>query len=286
MRGAADSIGIVTIFELQTHPAPAEVVNWSLSFGSVTKTVSKSVNAFLQVQKMALNASVVSADLGFNVHLGGSTFDIGGTYFGSLDDFNNKIKPKMLENLPTPDGTNQFELDWPASLLSLDGGVSLQSPSPYNVQANFFAKSVVVPQTGFTKESLKNLFQYIADNPNPPIKYFTLVDLWGGAGSAINTKSADFSAFAHHDAFWVVQNYGLVANNETFPQKGIKFISGLNSAVVQGLPSWSAYSNYADPTLSRDDAHRLYYGDDVYGKLQKIKTNLDPKNLFSNPQSI
>lgn len=56
-------------------------------FSSAAKTAS----AFLNIQNFARNAAVVDRKIGFGIYIDGSLFRIGGTYFGSLDTFNNKV---------------------------------------------------------------------------------------------------------------------------------------------------------------------------------------------------
>jgi hypothetical protein len=43
--------------------------------------------------------------------------------------------------------------------------------------------------------------------------------------------------------------------------------------------------NYADTELSRDEAQKLYYGNNL-PRLQKLKAKYDPMELFYYPQSI
>ena len=57
-----------------------------------------------------------------------------------------------------------------------------------------------------------------------------------------------------------------------------------------------AYVNYADPTLSAAEAHKLYYGnapwngmagaEGISDKLKRLKGIYDPTNLFWNPQTF
>ena len=63
-------------------------------------------------------------------------------------------------------------------------------------------------------------------------------------------------------------------------------MNGLNQALTAKQSGTAAYLNYVDPTLSAQQAHDLYYGADVYGRLKTLKTQVDPGNVFSNPQSI
>lgn len=54
-------------------------------------SAAKATNAFLHIQDFARNAAVVDRKIGFGIHLDGDAYSVGGTYFGSLDTFNNKV---------------------------------------------------------------------------------------------------------------------------------------------------------------------------------------------------
>lgn len=91
LRGAADSFGIVTSFYLATQPAPTSVVQWSFSFPNMFSSAATATNAFLHIQDFARNSSVIDRKIGMGISLDGQTFSVHGTYFGSLDTFNNKV---------------------------------------------------------------------------------------------------------------------------------------------------------------------------------------------------
>jgi FAD/FMN-containing dehydrogenase len=56
--------------------------------------------------------------------------------------------------------------------------------------------------------------------------------------------------------------------------------------MTNNLPDYAAYPNYVDPTYTREQAHKLYYGAALLERLSKLKAILDPNNVFRNPQSI
>jgi FAD/FMN-containing dehydrogenase len=45
------------------------------------------------------------------------------------------------------------------------------------------------------------------------------------------------------------------------------------------------YINYADPGLSKSEAHHEYWLEN-YDRLSAIKTKYDPNEVFMNPQSV
>ncbi len=65
-------------------------------------------------------------------------------------------------------------------------------------------------------------------------------------------------------------------------------MTGLSDSLINAQPNgvFDAYLNYVDPTLTPQEAHQGYYGDQVYGKLLAIKQQVDPESVFWNPQAI
>ncbi|KAI1656081.1 putative glucooligosaccharide oxidase [Daldinia decipiens] len=287
MRGAADSFGIAVAFYLNTVPTPGSVIHWDFRVSDATKSIESAVRAFQHIQAFVHDNSVVDRQLGLNVTLSSDYFAVGGTYLGSRNDFIRKVIPALLEGIPEFPTIEVKQVDWATSLKLLNQGRELDSPTDSLEHGNFFAKSVTIPEPGFTAESLTDFFTYLLDTgARAPISYFILVDLYGGVDSQINAKDQSFSAFAHRDTLWVTQLYGYVDNEQVFPPEGLDFINGLASAMTARLPNCGAYSNYTDPSLPREEANDLYYGKELHKKLKQLKKVLDPNNVFANPQSI
>ncbi|CAE6471085.1 unnamed protein product [Rhizoctonia solani] len=102
-------------------------------------------------------------------------------------------------------------------------------------------------------------------------------------GGEISRQGKDATAFAHRDALFSYQLYGYAPLNTTFPSDGIPFIDGMLRALEPNPEA--AYLNYVDPTLSVDQWKQQYYGTH-YSRLTKIKSMVDPSNVFRFPQSI
>ena len=49
---------------------------------------------------------------------------------------------------------------------------------------------------------------------------------------------------------------------------------------------FGAYLNYVDPSYDAQTAHALYYGEELYARLNALKQEYDPEQTFWNPQSI
>ena len=224
----------------------------------------------------------------------GNTNSINRTYFGSLDDFNNKIKPELLRTLPTPSSTNVQAVDWIKSLTLLANGQSLTQPldrTQYTIHDDFFAKSVVVPQSSpLTAAALNSYFGYIIKNGvNTANPWFSIINLYGGPDSQINVRAVSSSAYSDRSALWVIQHYGSVTNTQSpFPSTSINFINGLQNSLTSAQPgtAFTGYANYVDPSLTAAQAHTQYFDSATYAKLVSIKNVVDPGKVFWNPQAV
>ena len=293
LRGAADSFGIVTTFYLQTQPAPTSIISWSVSLPNMFQNAATTTAAFQHIQSFAQNASVVDRKIGgMGVYIDGSGFSISGSYTGSLDDFNAKVKPELLRGLPSPSGQSAKAMSWIDFLTSLANGVPLKEPTTgYDLHDDFFAKSLVVPQASpLTSAALNSYFSYIIQNGvNPPNPWFSIVNLYGGPDSQINARPSSGSAYSDRDALWVIQHYGFTGNtNQPFPGNIQPFVTGLNNAITSQMPgvAFKAYRPYVDPSLTAQQAQALYYDAPTLARLQGIKKTVDPGRVFWNPQAI
>ncbi|KAL9098310.1 MAG: hypothetical protein Q9187_009682 [Circinaria calcarea] len=252
-------------------------------------------NTFLHWQNFALNSSVVDQDIGFGVHLDGNDFSISGVYFGSIDTFNSMIAPELLRGILAPNFQQVEQVDWITALEYQATGGSMTTLSQpltgYDLHDNFFAKSLVSPESEpLTSAALTSYFNYIiAEGVGAPNPWFSIINLYGGPGSQINTKDESFAAYPERSSLWVFQHYGFTSSATfPFPPAIEPFVTGLSDAITNAQPetTFTAYLGYVDPSYTAAQAHALYYGDAVYSKLLALKDIWDPERLFWNPQAI
>jgi hypothetical protein len=271
----------VTTFYLQTRQAPSSITYLEFVFSNIFDSKQTFTNTFLHLQDVAMNASVTDSKLSFGVYLdNGGSYSLSGAYFGSVDEFNSKVRPELLRTLPTAEATVQ-SMSWYDYLVKVSGTTTIKVPlTGYNQHDNFFAKSITVPEsTGLTSATLDALYDYLQTSGS--VTYYIIINLYGGPGSAINSKDTEFAAYRDRDSLWVLQNYGSSSDS-------IDFVNGINRVIIDAQPqtSFGAYLNYVDPSYDATTAHKLYYGDAVYGRLAALKEQVDPKGVFWNPQAI
>ncbi len=113
------------------------------------------------------------------------------------------------------------------------------------------------------------------------------MDVHGGQNSAVSKVAQDATAYAHRDKLFLIQFYDRVANGGGYPDNGFDFLGNWVDTTIDPLDDadWGMYINYADSELNRTEAQRNYWGDNL-AKLQDIKAQLDPGELFYHPLSI
>jgi hypothetical protein len=285
LRGAADSFGIITSFHLRTNPAPKSVTYFSFKWG--TQLYGKKddfTKTFMHLQEVSVNKSVINERISYGLYLDGvKSYNLGGTFFGTDKEFNATIKPEILRDVPVPGDQIVQEYGWIDYLKLMSDVNNITEPlSGYDEHDTFFAKSITVPEKdGLTKAAVESFYDYISIPA--PEDYFVIINLYGGPGSAINKKDTKFAAYNDRDSLWVFQNYG-----KTNTTEGIKYIDGINDAIIKAQPQtqFGAYLNYVDPSYDAKTAHHLYYGDELTSKLEALKKKMDPKSVFWNPQTF
>ncbi|XP_014551168.1 Glucooligosaccharide oxidase [Bipolaris victoriae FI3] len=293
LRGAADSVGIITTFYLQTQPAPARVVSYSSNFSSALKSADMAADVILKLQTFVTTSPYVNRNLTLEVYTNVfGDFIVRGWYFGNLDYFSETVFPAMLDGMPTPGNTTIQERAWLTALEDIAEGEPLAEPlNGYNNHQTFYTKSVVTREAQpLSKQAITSYFRFIIDKGlTATFPWETFISLYGGKDSQINTPAAASAAYSHRDSLWVFQNVGSSANRlPPFSAEITNFVNGLNTALTAAQPdgNFLAYPNYLDPALTPVEAANLYYGRATYHKLVTIKNQVDPEHVFWNPQAI
>jgi hypothetical protein len=281
IRGAADSFGIVTNFYIQTQAAPSSITYFAFGFPAAWNSKTAFTNAFLHIQDFATNASVVDDRISLGMYFDNyGTFSLSGAFFGSVSEFNDKIKPELLRTLPVASAPTVKSYSWTDYLVLVSGKSTIKVPlTGYDDHEDFFAKSITVPESAGLSTAALGAFYDKAKSAST--EFYTIINLYGGPGSAINKRDTDFAAYADRDSLWVFQNYGYGAASAPF-------MESLQAAVIGAQPqtTFGAYLNYVDPSYDAATAHKVYYGDALYARLAALKKKVDPKATFWNPQAI
>ncbi|WP_240359685.1 FAD-binding oxidoreductase [Pyxidicoccus trucidator] len=103
---------------------------------------------------------------------------------------------------------------------------------------------------------------------------------WGGAYARANGRSS----FIHRKARMMIRHTTVVGarSSEELREHAREWVDG-SQATVRRHANGHVYQGYAD--LRLDDPHRAYYGDSL-PRLQRLKHQYDPRNVFRHAQSL
>lgn len=116
--------------------------------------------------------------------------------------------------------------------------------------------------------------------------WYTQIDIHGSKSSAINRISVDATSYAHRDYLFLI-NFSDRVDTGTYPSSGFPFVQNFVKSLTSTMEAgtWGQYINYPDSTLDQATAQNNYWGSHL-GKLQEIKSAVDPANVFHHPQGV
>ena len=277
VKGAASSFAIVTEFKVRTQPEPEQAVQYSYSFtlGDTKRRADlfKKWQAYVSQPDLSRKFASVLTLLGDSIM-------ISGTYLGSKAEYD---ALGIADKFPGSNNSSTIVFDdwlglvghWAEDItLELLGGIP----------AYFYSKS-----RAFTQESLMSssdadhMFEFIDNADKGTPVWFVIFDL---AGGAVNDVPVDATAYSHRDVVFWLQSYAVNPLGE-ISQTTHDFLDRLNELTAAGNVndglSYQAYPGYIDPRLP--NAQAAYWGSNLQ-RLERIKEDIDPKNVFRNPQSV
>jgi len=274
IRGAGASFGIVTEFVFQTRPEPPSTVQYAFNFeiGAyrvLAQTFSKWQSIISQPdldRKFASQLLITPVGL-----------IITGTYFGSRAEFDllnleERLGGGCVVKIDFFDNWVSSVLNWAQQVaINLVGGI----PAAFYSKSLAFRADTLIPDAG-----LESLFKFIHESNKGTLLWFVIFDLEGGATNDIPLNSA---AYAHRDTLFYLQSYAISVGKISKTTR--KFLDGINATVRKALPGvdLGAYAGYVDKFLP--DGQQAYWGAN-YPRLQQIKAQYDPTEVFWNPQSV
>ncbi|EPT01476.1 hypothetical protein FOMPIDRAFT_90150 [Fomitopsis schrenkii] len=295
LRGAAPSFVIITHFHFRTYPAPAQPTffsyEWSLPLDQAIKGIST-------YQNFTISAPIPK-ELGVELRLekGRKTCELllklSGSYYGSPQNFAGILTP-FLDTMPAPLSPGQINVtSWLQNLQLFSSGPLASTPESVALDNNtFYAKSLMTPSNeALPDEAITALARWLSVEGwyTTTAGWYVQLQLWGGATSQVVQLPTNATAYSHRDILWDIQAYASSSNHEPpYPKEGFAFLDGVIASITANVPetfNYGSYPNYADPRLPTPEWQELYYGTNL-DRLQQIKTELDPGNVFRWPQSI
>jgi hypothetical protein len=278
LRGAGAAFGIVTSFTFKTFDAPEG--NLVFEYYINSQNSAQLVNILSVLQNFTRDTQ--PPELNMRLFVGRNQFT--GVYYGSRTEYDKLMNP-LLTKLGIGSGTVSSK-SWIDTLTSFSNG-PLAQPDIYDYHENFYAKSLMA--NFLSQKALTGLADYYFNTARYMTRsWYLLIDMHGGAKSAISNVSTDATAYAHRNATFKLQfNDRIFPDNAQYKPEMMSFLNGWVSAIEAGDPGvkHGMYINYADTNLTKSEAHTRYWMDH-YPKLVDLKTKYDPKKVIEGPQLV
>ncbi|KAF2852363.1 Glucooligosaccharide oxidase [Plenodomus tracheiphilus IPT5] len=279
MRGAGAAFGIVTEFKFKTFTAPEN--NIVFQYNLSPSNSASLVDALTILQNFSIYNQ--PPELNMRWFLGQQ---LTGVYYGNRSSFDAIMTPLLsLLKIPTNNLQNAVSTKGWLDTLTFFSNGPLAQPEIYDYHETFFAKSLM-PEY-LSPAAMKALADYYFSTARHVRRgWYLLIDLHGGANSAISSIPVNATAYAHRKAVFKMQFYDVVFGGTYQPQY-FEFLNGWVKAIEDAMPgeNMGMYVNYADTSLNRTEAHRRYWGSN-YERLVAIKKGFDPRGVFEGPQLV
>ncbi|KAI1447027.1 putative glucooligosaccharide oxidase [Annulohypoxylon stygium] len=274
--GAGSNFGVVTSYELNTFEPPANVTWFVVSMPWKQNT---SVAGLEALEDFALNTQ--PAELNMRLYATRQFTQLEGSYHGNKTDLEAALAPLLNKT-----GGNLAAAQTVTWLKGLEhfATMKLNQTYPYTqVQENFYGKSLEL--AGLNGTSAKGFTDYWFNvAKNETAHWYIQMDIQGGKNSAVWKADSKLTSYAHRDKLYILQFY---ITTSDAPEDGFKFVNDWASATTSPLAAsdWGMYFNYPDTNLNRTRAQEMYWGNNLV-KLQQLKADLDPHELFYYPVSL
>ena len=275
IKGAGASFGVVTEFIVRTEPEPGEIVQYSYRFQ--TGSWLEKAQTFKDWQSFVTDPAL-TRKLATEVVLTEVGMVISGAYFGPKAEYDALgFHEKFFQS--EEDANVIIFNDWLGAVGHWAEDVALFFGS--GVPCDMFSKSLTFNQMNLIPDTvIDEMFAFIERTSKGTLVWFVIFDLEGGA---VNDTPQTATAYAHRDALFYLQSYAVGVGGVSDTTKD--FIRGVNGVITKGMPNdtLGSYAGYVDPELK--DGQKAYWGVNL-PRLEQIKKEVDPGDVFHNPQSV
>ncbi|GFG11414.1 hypothetical protein IFM61392_06901 [Aspergillus lentulus] len=275
LKGAAASFGIVTEFKVRTEQAPGLAVQYSFTFNLQTPAEKAKLVKDWQ-------AFIAQEDLTWKFYSNMNIFDgqiiLEGIYFGSKAEYD---ALGLEKRFPTSEpGTVLVLTDWLGMVGHGLEDVILRLVG--NTPTWFYAKSLgFTPRALIPNSAIDDFFNYIHKNNPGTVSWFVTLSLEGGA---INKVPEDATAYGHRDVLFWVQIF-MINPLGPVSQTTYGFADGLYDVLAKAVPDSAGHAYLGCPDPRMPNAQQAYWRSNL-PRLEELKGELDPKDVFHNPQGV
>lgn len=270
IRGAASGFGIVTEFVVRTEPAPGAAVQYEFSIN--VGDAQAQATLYKQWQAYVSNPDL-TWKLASTLWVLQGSMVISGTYFGTQEEYD---ALNMASQFPGANGSAIVFEDWLGLVAQWGEEVGLKLTG--GIPSNFYAKSTAwTPQDLMSDAAIDQFFEYVETTNKGTPAWFLVFDFEGGFTNQIHP---DATSYPHRNVLIWLQTYAINPLGPVTPTT-VQFLDKLNQLANTSAP-YEAYPGYVDPLLPNGPL--AYWGSNL-PRLEQIKAEIDPYDVFRNPQS-
>ena len=284
--GAGGTFGVVTAFTFKTHRAPS-VLTWVLHWP--WSQAARVVNAWQHWGPSAPDPLWSTCHLSSVPGGSSAVVTVAGTYLGTDTASLGRLIDRLVSSVGSEPSTRSVASHSFLSAMLTEAGCADESVAECHltpagtVQRQAYAATsdwVVKPMSGAGIATLVRAVQRRQDTRGVPDVSIAM----DASGGQINRVPAAATAFVHRDALCSIQYIANWYPNTT--PAAVRSASAWPHATrtsMQPYVSGQAYQNYVDPLIT--NWQQAYFGKN-YPRLQQVKAQYDPKNLFKHPQGV
>ncbi|KAK5653176.1 hypothetical protein OQA88_9275 [Cercophora sp. LCS_1] len=283
LRGSGSNFGIVTEFKFRTFEAPSQVTAYQINLP--WNSAQQIVSGWGAIQDW-LASGGQPKEMNMRVFGSGSQTQLQGLYHGNSNNLRTAIQPLLSKIGASLSNAQQYDWMGAFTYYTYGSANAVDVTHPYNMVETFYSKSLVT--TALPNAALQAIANYWVNTAKRNNRdWFIIIDMYGGKNSAI-TKPSNSSSYPFRDPnqLFLYEFYDRVRSG-SYPSNGFSFLDGWIKTFTDNLQEsqWGMYINYADPQLSRAEAQKVYYRQNL-PKLQQLKADLDPTEVFYYPQAV
>ncbi|KJZ68154.1 hypothetical protein HIM_12458 [Hirsutella minnesotensis 3608] len=265
LRGAGSSFGIVAEFEFNTFEAPRQVTPFDIE---LSWDETHAVTAIETFQNFALAAP---RELNLMLDITPTDKIIKGVYYGSHKQLYKVLRLLLRQSRGKISLTT---VGWIESLLEFD---EVDPVHPFDSHDTFYASSFMTH--ALTTNQIRSLVLNISANDishnNLAVSgsLYLSIEAHGGNNSAVAYVAQNVTAYGQRDKLLLFQLFD-GGSRGYYPNDGFSRLTTIRESVT---------SSVAD--VCAKTAERLYWGGNLR-RLKKLKSELDPKQVFRGPQGV
>lgn len=272
--GGGGNFGVSTSFEMETAPADASLTAFSIRWSGQVERVLAHLTPALEGAPDTLGsrfslgvAGAAPPGLdGYGVHLG-----LLGQFAGNRDGLLAILGP-ILAAFPPERSTIEERPYWDAQDMLSEPG----EPGFYQERSGFIKSRLSDETLGMAMNWLR---RWPGTGVGADIRFFQ-------TGEAVNALAPNATAFAHRDSAWLYSiglDWSAADQVDRYVMRRAHDWQDGFYAAMRDVHGIAAYQNFADESLA--DWRQAYYGANRTS-LERIKSALDPTNVFRHGQSL